>query len=59
MNGPGLLTVDEAAAYLQVSTSWLRKRVAARAVPCVRLGRSVRFSSDDLARIVATNRQSA
>lgn len=59
MSEPRLLNVEEAAEFLQVSTSWLRKRVAARAVPCVRLGRSVRFSADDLARIVADNRQSA
>ena len=54
-----LLTVDEAAEVLQVSTSWLRKRVAARAVPCVRLGRTVRFADSDIAQIVAKNRQTA
>jgi excisionase family DNA binding protein len=50
-----LLTVPEAAQRLQVSESWLRKRIAAEAVPCVRLGRSVRFSQANVAAIVAAH----
>lgn len=46
----------EAAAYLNVSESWLRKKVAARQIPHTRLGRNVRFSDDDLDRIVTMNR---
>lgn len=49
----GLLDKHEAAAWLKVSVSWLEKKVAAREVPHTRLGRSVRFSADHLAAIVA------
>lgn len=49
----GLLDKHEAAAWLGVSVSWLEKKVAAREVPHTRLGRSVRFSADHLAEIVA------
>lgn len=50
-----LLDIREAAEVLSVSTSWLYKRVAARAVPCTRLGRAVRFSRANLAAIVAAS----
>jgi excisionase family DNA binding protein len=50
-----LLTTEQAAELLQVSASWLRKRTAAYAVPCVRLGRAVRFTRQNLADIVAAN----
>jgi excisionase family DNA binding protein len=48
-----LLTTMEAASLLGVSHSWLKKQVIAAQVPCTRLGRSVRFSSDHLRAIVA------
>lgn len=48
-----LRTLPVAAAELGVSVSWLQKEVAARAVPHTRLGRSVRFSDQNLADIVA------
>ena len=44
----GLMKVDEAAAHLRVSTSWLYRQVAAGLVPTVRLGRNVRFRRADL-----------
>jgi excisionase family DNA binding protein len=50
-----LLNIREAADALRVSTSWLYKQVAARSVPCTRLGRSVRFSRANLAAIVAAS----
>jgi len=40
-----LMTVAEAAEYLNLSQKALRHRVARRAVPCLRLGpRTIRFS---------------
>lgn len=47
-----LLTLPEAAAILNVPESWLRRRVAGRMVPFVRLGRYVRFTREHLDRIV-------
>ena len=47
-----LYTTAEAAALLKVSPSWLKRAAAARAVPCRRLGRLVRFSGSDLEEIV-------
>jgi excisionase family DNA binding protein len=41
---PGRLeTADEIAAWLHVPTSWVREQARREAVPCVRLGRYVRF----------------
>jgi excisionase family DNA binding protein len=48
-----LYTPAEAAQLLQVRESWLRKKGAARAVPCTFLGKHLRFSRADLAAIVA------
>jgi excisionase family DNA binding protein len=47
-----LLTIVEAAAVLRVPEGWLRKKVSAGVVPHTRLGKHVRFSSDQLRRIV-------
>ena len=54
MTAPLLYTTTEAAELLKVSKVWLQKATAARAVPFRRLGRTVRFSEDDLRQIVAT-----
>src|SRR3982751_2576836 len=48
-----LLTPAEAAIRLRVRESWLRKKAAARAIPCTFLGKHLRFSEADLATIVA------
>lgn len=50
---PLLYTVEEAAALLQVRPSWLRRKAAARAVPCTFLGKHLRFSRADLDTIIA------
>ena len=50
---PILYTPAEAAQRLQVRESWLRKKAAARQVPCTFLGKHLRFSPADLAAIVA------
>jgi excisionase family DNA binding protein len=43
-----LYTPRAAAELLAVRESWLRRRAAARAVPCTFLGRHLRFSRADL-----------
>jgi excisionase family DNA binding protein len=52
-DGPVLYTPAEAAERLRVRESWLRKKAAARAIPCTFLGKHLRFSPADLAAIVA------
>ncbi|WP_371927740.1 helix-turn-helix domain-containing protein [Lentzea sp. HUAS12] len=52
-----LFTPEQAAPLLQVRPSWLRRRAAARAVPCHYLGKHLRFTREDLEEIVATSRQ--
>lgn len=56
-DGVRLLTPREAAERLCMSYAWLRKKIAAREVPCVRLGRSVRFTESHLREIVEANTQ--
>jgi excisionase family DNA binding protein len=51
--GPLLYTPAQAAALLQVPESWLRRRAAARRLPCSFLGKHLRFSRADLDAIVA------
>jgi excisionase family DNA binding protein len=48
---PRLLTLPEVAAYLSVSPKTVR-RLLRRGLPCVRLGRVVRFRQADLLRFV-------
>ena len=57
--GPLLYTPAEAARLLKVRESWLRKKAAARQVPCTFLGKHLRFSPTDLAAIVAAAAQPA
>jgi excisionase family DNA binding protein len=54
-----LYTPAEAAAVLRVRESWLRRRAAARQIPCTFLGRHLRFSPADLAAIVADHAEPA
>src|SRR5215475_11631360 len=53
VTAPVLYTPAEAAELLKVRESWLRKKAAARQVPCTFLGKHLRFSPTDLASIVA------
>jgi excisionase family DNA binding protein len=48
-----LYTPLEAAALLRVRESWLRRKAAARQIPCTFLGKHLRFSAADLTAIVA------
>jgi excisionase family DNA binding protein len=51
-----LLTIDEAAEILNVSPKTIRRRIAARELPAIRDGRSVRVSPDDLRSYIAKRR---
>ena len=43
-----LLTAEQAAQRLQLRVSWLRRKAAARAIPCRYVGKHLRFTHDDL-----------
>jgi hypothetical protein len=45
---PLLYTAEQAAVLLQVRPSWLRRKAAARAVPCRFMGKHLRFSRADI-----------
>lgn len=45
---PVLYTPEQAAELLQVRPSWLRRKAAARAVPCRFVGKHLRFSRADI-----------
>jgi excisionase family DNA binding protein len=54
---PVLYTPAEAAQLLKVRESWLRKKAAARQVPCTFLGKHLRFSPADVAAIITAAAQ--
>ena len=43
-----LLTVAETAAYLKVSTVTVRRYIASKRLPCVRVGRNIRVRREDV-----------
>jgi excisionase family DNA binding protein len=51
-----LLTLGEVAAILRVSGKTVQRLVATRRLPCVRIGRRVRFTSADVFRFVAARK---
>jgi hypothetical protein len=57
MNEQVLYTADQAATLLQVRPSWLRRKAAARAVPCRYLGKHLRFSRTDIRAIAEASAQ--
>jgi hypothetical protein len=57
MNEQVLYTADQAATLLQVRPSWLRRKAAARAVPCRYLGKHLRFSRADIHAIAEASAQ--
>ena len=59
MNAQSLLTLPEAADYLQVSKSWLYKRAEARDIPFYRVGRRLLFDPSELDSFVASCRVEA
>lgn len=52
---PLLYTAEQAALLLQVRPSWLRRKAAARAVPCRFVGKHLRFSRADIEAIAEGN----
>lgn len=54
-----LLTPQEVAQLLHVSPSWVAERARRGLVPHCRLGRYVRFTAEDVERIIAAHRQAA
>ncbi|MEV5302929.1 helix-turn-helix domain-containing protein [Amycolatopsis methanolica] len=55
--GPMLFTTEQAAVILQVRPSWLRRKAAARAVPCRFVGKHLRFARADLEAIAEMSAQ--
>ena len=53
-----LRTPAQAAQLLAVPESWLRRKAAARVIPCTFLGRHLRFSPADLVAIAAAGARS-
>jgi Helix-turn-helix domain len=45
---PLLYTATQAAVILQVRPSWIRRKAAARTIPCRYLGKHLRFTREDL-----------
>ena len=50
-----LLTIQQVAAYLNISHSTVRRLVARRQMPCVRVGGQLRFSAGELQRWLGRN----
>lgn len=54
-----LRNIDQLAELLGVPRTWVRDKVAARAIPFTFVGRHVRFTDDDVAAIIAAGKQPA
>ncbi len=54
-----LFNTDEAAEILGIGRRGVQERVASRELGCVKIGRSIRFSAQDLAAFVEANRVKA
>ncbi|GAA3688739.1 hypothetical protein GCM10022267_89370 [Lentzea roselyniae] len=52
-----LFTAEQAASLLQVRPSWLRRRAAARVIPCRYVGKHLRFARQDIDEIAAASRR--
>jgi excisionase family DNA binding protein len=50
-----LLTAQEAAAFLRIPIASLYGRVAKRQIPCIKLGRLLRFKRTELNQLLAAN----
>jgi len=58
-DSPMLLTVDEAADRLRVHATTLRKLIADGALGCVRIGRKVMVTPDQITEFIDENRKAA
>jgi excisionase family DNA binding protein len=52
-----LLTVAETASALNMSEAWVRKGILERRIPYTKLGRSIRFTHEQVAQIIAAGEQ--
>ena len=52
-----LLTVSELAETLRTSEKTIRRMVAARRIPCVRIGRQIRFVPGDVLRMLEAQKE--
>lgn len=52
-----LLSIDGAAAYLNVPARWVADAVRARRIRCCRIGKHVRFRPEHLDELIAANEQ--
>ncbi len=52
-----LLTLQEVAGLLRIHERTIRRLVAARRMPCVRLGRTLRFDPSDIGRWVSARKE--
>jgi excisionase family DNA binding protein len=59
MNARLLHTPSEAAELVRIPESWLRKKAAARLIPCTFVGKHLRFSDDDLQTIIESGARQA
>lgn len=57
--GPRLLTLDEAAAYLNTTRRHVRKMHDERRIPTIRVGKLIRIDRRDLVNWVEANRTEA
>lgn len=53
-----LLTAQEAATYLRIPIGSLYVRIAKRQIPCIRLGRLLRFKKSELEQLLTANTSS-
>ncbi|BAU32293.1 helix-turn-helix domain-containing protein [Microcella alkaliphila] len=58
-DSPMLLTVDEAAGRLRVHATTLRKLIADKELGCVRIGRKVMVTPDQITEFIDENRKAA
>lgn len=54
---PRLFTSAESAELLAVPESWLRRKAGLRLIPCTKLGKHLRFSTEDLTQIAKDGQQ--
>lgn len=54
---PRLLTVDDVAEHIGSSTRHVRRLIDRGQLPVVRLGKLIRITPEDLARLIAVSRQ--
>ncbi len=55
--GEGLLTLQQVAAYLNLSPKTVRRLVARHVLPCVHFGRTLRFEARDVFRVVESRKE--